>query len=83
MAYEEGLVAILEEAEFELRQPGCSACLAMNDDKIPEGKLSISTSNRNFEGRQGPGAKTMLASPITAISAAINGYITDPRTLVK
>ena len=79
MAYEEGLVDILTEAGFTLRQPGCSACLAMNDDKIPEGKLAVSTSNRNFEGRQGPGARTMLASPITAAAAALNGYITDPR----
>ena len=79
MAYEDGLVDILTEAGFTLRQPGCSACLAMNDDKIPEGKLAVSTSNRNFEGRQGPGARTMLASPITAAAAALNGYITDPR----
>lgn len=81
MAQEEGLVDILEEAGFRLRQPGCSACLAMNDDKIPEGKLAVSTSNRNFEGRQGPGAKTMLASPITAASAAIAGYVIDPRDI--
>jgi 3-isopropylmalate/(R)-2-methylmalate dehydratase large subunit len=75
----EGLVEILNAAGFELRQPGCSACLAMNDDKIPEGKYSVSTSNRNFEGRQGPGARTLLASPITAAAAAITGVITDPR----
>ena len=75
----EGLVEILEAAGFELRQPGCSACLAMNDDKIPEGKYSVSTSNRNFEGRQGPGARTLLASPLTAAAAAITGMITDPR----
>jgi 3-isopropylmalate/(R)-2-methylmalate dehydratase large subunit len=75
----EGLVEILEAAGFELRQPGCSACLAMNDDKIPEGKYSVSTSNRNFEGRQGPGARTLLASPLTAAAAAIAGVITDPR----
>jgi 3-isopropylmalate/(R)-2-methylmalate dehydratase large subunit len=75
----EGLVEILEEAGFELRQPGCSACLAMNDDKIPEGKYSVSTSNRNFEGRQGPGARTLLASPLTAAAAAVTGVITDPR----
>ncbi|HEY3373212.1 MAG TPA: 3-isopropylmalate dehydratase large subunit [Prolixibacteraceae bacterium] len=75
----EGLVEILEAAGFELRQPGCSACLAMNDDKIPEGKYSVSTSNRNFEGRQGPGARTLLASPITAAAAAVTGKITDPR----
>jgi 3-isopropylmalate/(R)-2-methylmalate dehydratase large subunit len=75
----EGLVEILEEAGFELRQPGCSACLAMNDDKIPEGKYAVSTSNRNFEGRQGPGARTLLASPLTAAAAAVTGVITDPR----
>jgi 3-isopropylmalate/(R)-2-methylmalate dehydratase large subunit len=79
---EEGLVEILEEAGFELRQPGCSACLAMNDDKIPEGKYSVSTSNRNFEGRQGPGARTLLASPLTAAAAAVTGIITDPRDLL-
>jgi 3-isopropylmalate/(R)-2-methylmalate dehydratase large subunit len=75
----EGLVEILNAAGFELRQPGCSACLAMNDDKIPEGKYSVSTSNRNFEGRQGPGARTLLASPLTAAAAAVTGKITDPR----
>ncbi len=78
-AEKEGLRAILSEAGFELRQPGCSACLAMNDDKIPEGKYAVSTSNRNFEGRQGPGARTMLASPLTAAAAAITGRVTDPR----
>ena len=78
---EEGLDKILVEAGFEIRQPGCSACLAMNDDKIPAGKLSVSTSNRNFEGRQGPGARTILASPLVAAAAAITGVITDPRTL--
>lgn len=75
----EGIDRIIAEAGMELRQPGCSACLAMNDDKIPEGKLCISTSNRNFEGRQGPGARTILASPLTAAAAAITGTITDPR----
>jgi 3-isopropylmalate/(R)-2-methylmalate dehydratase large subunit len=79
---EEGLDKILEAAGFELRQPGCSACLAMNDDKVPEGKYALSTSNRNFEGRQGPGARTILASPLTAAAAAITGHITDPRTLM-
>lgn len=79
---EEGLFEILEKAGFELRQPGCSACLAMNDDKIPSGKLSVSTSNRNFEGRQGPGARTLLASPLTAAAAAITGKITDPRDFI-
>ncbi len=79
---EEGLDKILEAAGFEIRQPGCSACLAMNDDKIPAGKLSVSTSNRNFEGRQGPGARTILASPLTAAAAAVTGKITDPRELI-
>ena len=78
----EGLDRILEAAGFEIRQPGCSACLAMNDDKIPAGKYSVSTSNRNFEGRQGPGARTLLASPLTAAAAAVTGVITDPRTLM-
>jgi 3-isopropylmalate/(R)-2-methylmalate dehydratase large subunit len=78
---EEGLDKILAEAGFELRQPGCSACLAMNDDKIPAGKYAVSTSNRNFEGRQGPGARTLLASPLVAAAAAVTGVITDPRTL--
>ena len=79
---EEGLDKVLEAAGFAIRQPGCSACLAMNDDKVPAGKLSVSTSNRNFEGRQGPGARTILASPLTAAAAAITGVITDPRTLL-
>ena len=79
---EEGLDKILEAAGFEIRQPGCSACLAMNDDKIPAGKLSVSTSNRNFEGRQGPGARTILASPLTAAACAVTGVITDPRELI-
>jgi 3-isopropylmalate/(R)-2-methylmalate dehydratase large subunit len=74
----EGLKKILEDAGFELRQPGCSACLAMNPDKIPAGKYSVSTSNRNFEGRQGPGARTLLASPLVAAMAAINGKIVKP-----
>jgi 3-isopropylmalate/(R)-2-methylmalate dehydratase large subunit len=80
--HEEGLYAILKASGFELRQPGCSACLAMNDDKIPAGKYAVSTSNRNFEGRQGPGSRTLLASPLTAAAAAITGKITDPRTLL-
>lgn len=79
---QEGLDKILEAAGFEIRQPGCSACLAMNDDKIPTGKLSVSTSNRNFEGRQGPGARTVLASPLVAAAAAVTGVITDPRELI-
>ncbi|MDR3061137.1 MAG: 3-isopropylmalate dehydratase large subunit [Dysgonamonadaceae bacterium] len=78
---EEGLDLILKAAGFELRQPGCSACLAMNDDKVPAGKYAVSTSNRNFEGRQGPGARTLLASPLVAAAAAITGVITDPRTI--
>jgi 3-isopropylmalate/(R)-2-methylmalate dehydratase large subunit len=82
-AHEEGLTKILEEAGFKLRQPGCSACLAMNEDKIPEGKLAVSTSNRNFEGRQGPGARTMLASPLTAAAVAIHGRIVDPREFLE
>ena len=77
---EEGLDKIFEEAGFQLRQPGCSACLAMNDDKIPAGKYAVPTSNRNFEGRQGPGARTILAGPLVAAAAAVTGEITDPRT---
>lgn len=79
---EEGIYDILTEAGFQLRQPGCSACLAMNDDKIPAGKYAVSTSNRNFEGRQGPGARTLLASPLVAAAAAVTGKVTDPRTLI-
>ncbi len=79
---EEGLDKVLADAGFEIRQPGCSACLGMNDDKIPSGKYSVSTSNRNFEGRQGPGARTILASPLVAAAAAITGVITDPRSLM-
>ncbi len=81
-AHEEGITEKLEAAGFKLRQPGCSACLAMNDDKVPEGMLAVATSNRNFEGRQGPGSRTMLASPLTAAAAAVTGKITDPRTLL-
>lgn len=77
----EGLDKILHEAGFAIRQPGCSACLGMNDDKVPAGKYCLSTSNRNFEGRQGPGARTLLASPLTVAAAAVTGVITDPRTL--
>ena len=79
---EEGILKILNISGFELREPGCSACLAMNDDKIPVGKYALSTSNRNFEGRQGPGSRTILASPLVAAAAAITGKITDPRTLI-
>ena len=78
----EGIDKILTEAGFAIRQPGCSACLAMNDDKIPAGKYSVSTSNRNFEGRQGPGARTLLASPLVAAAAAVTGVITVPRELM-
>ena len=78
----EGIDKILAEAGFAIRQPGCSACLAMNDDKIPAEKYSVSTSNRNFEGRQGPGARTLLASPLVAAAAAVTGVITDPRELM-
>ena len=79
---EEGLDRILQEAGFEIRQPGCSACLAMNDDKVPAGKYCVSTSNRNFEGRQGPGSRTLLCSPLVAAAAAVTGVITDPRELI-
>ena len=79
---EEGIDRVLAEAGFELRQPGCSACLAMNDDKVPAGKYAVSTSNRNFEGRQGPGSRTILASPLVAAAAAVTGVITDPRELM-
>ena len=79
---QEGLRRIFENAGLEVRQPGCSACLGMNDDKVPRGELCISTSNRNFEGRQGPGARTILASPLTAAAAVITGSITNVRTLI-
>ena len=79
----EGIDKILSESGFTLRQPGCSACLAMNEDKVPAGKYAIATSNRNFEGRQGPGARTILASPATVAAAAITGVITDPRTFLE
>ncbi|MFN5135906.1 MAG: 3-isopropylmalate dehydratase large subunit [Chitinophagaceae bacterium] len=82
-AIEEGIDKIFEEAGFMLRQPGCSACLGMNEDKIPAGKYCISTSNRNFEGRQGAGARTLLASPLTAAAAAVTGVVTDVRELLN
>jgi 3-isopropylmalate/(R)-2-methylmalate dehydratase large subunit len=82
-AIREGIHTIFEEAGFMLRQPGCSACLGMNEDKIPAGKYCISTSNRNFEGRQGAGARTLLASPLTAAAAAITGVVTDVRELLN
>jgi 3-isopropylmalate/(R)-2-methylmalate dehydratase large subunit len=81
-AIAEGLDVILREAGFELREPGCSACLGMNEDKIPAGEYCVSTSNRNFEGRQGPGARTLLASPLTAAAVALTGKITDVRTML-
>ncbi|REE80756.1 3-isopropylmalate/(R)-2-methylmalate dehydratase large subunit [Lutibacter oceani] len=80
---EEGLLDIFHQAGFVLREPGCSACLAMNDDKVPAGKVAVSTSNRNFEGRQGPGSKTLLASPLVAAATAVTGVVTDPRTLLS
>ena len=80
---EEGLDKIITDAGFVLREPGCSACLAMNDDKIPAGKLSVSTSNRNFEGRQGPGSRTLLASPLVAAASAVEGVVTDPRKILN
>ena len=83
LAQEEGLDKIFADAGFELREPGCSACLGMNEDKVPRGKYCVSTSNRNFEGRQGPGSRTFLASPLTAAATAITGKITDVRTLMN
>ena len=74
---EEGLQDVFEAAGFEIRQPGCSACLGMNEDKIPAGEYCVSTSNRNFEGRQGQGARTLLASPLTAVLTAVEGKIVD------
>jgi 3-isopropylmalate/(R)-2-methylmalate dehydratase large subunit len=81
-ARQEGLDIIFSDAGFELRQAGCSACLGMNEDKVPAGEYCISTSNRNFEGRQGAGARTMLASPLTAAAAALTGKVTDVRSLL-
>ena len=79
----EGLTTIFEAAGFELRQAGCSACLGMNEDKIPSGEYCVSTSNRNFEGRQGPGARTILASPLTAAATAIAGMLVDVRSVIE
>ncbi len=81
-AIAEGLDKVFEAAGFQLREPGCSACLGMNEDKIPAGKYCVSTSNRNFEGRQGPSSRTFLASPLTAAAAAITGRITDVRSML-
>jgi 3-isopropylmalate/(R)-2-methylmalate dehydratase large subunit len=83
LAIAEGLDKVFEAAGFQLREPGCSACLGMNEDKIPAGKYCVSTSNRNFEGRQGPDSRTFLASPLTAAAAAITGRITDVRALLQ
>lgn len=80
-AEQEGLDRVFKEAGAEWREAGCSACLAMNDDKVPPGAYAVSTSNRNFEGRQGPGSRTMLGSPLTAVAAAITGVVSDPRQL--
>src|SRR5699024_489184 len=82
-AREEGIHEVFEAAGFDLREPGCSACLGMNEDKIPPGKYCISTSNRNFQGRQGPGARTILASPLTAAASAITGRVTDVREYME
>ena len=82
-AREEGIIDVFKRAGIEIREPGCSACLSMNEDKIPSGAICISTSNRNFEGRQGEGSRTLLASPISAAAAAITGVITDPRTILN
>ena len=82
-AISEGLDKIFAQAGFELREPGCSACLGMNEDKIPGGEYCVSTSNRNFEGRQGPGARTILASPLMAAAAAIHGEIVDIRNYLN
>jgi 3-isopropylmalate/(R)-2-methylmalate dehydratase large subunit len=79
---QEGLREVFEDAGFEIRQPGCSACLGMNEDKVPKGEYCVSTSNRNFEGRQGPESRTILASPLTAAATALHGRITDVRNLV-
>ncbi|MFJ0646030.1 aconitase family protein, partial [Bordetella bronchiseptica] len=77
-----GLDRVFLDAGFEWREPGCSMCVGMNADKVPAGQRCVSTSNRNFEGRQGPGARTHLASPASAAAAAIAGAIVDHRDLV-
>jgi 3-isopropylmalate/(R)-2-methylmalate dehydratase large subunit len=79
----EGLDEVVRAAGGEWREPGCSMCIGMNGDTVPSGKLSVSTSNRNFEGRQGKGARTVLASPLTAAAAAVRGHVADPRDLVS
>jgi 3-isopropylmalate/(R)-2-methylmalate dehydratase large subunit len=78
----EGLDKIFKEAGAEWREAGCSMCIAMNGDQLQAGQYSVSTSNRNFEGRQGKGGRTFLASPVTAAATAINGVVTDPRTVI-
>ena len=78
----EGIDTILSEAGFQLREPGCSACLGMNEDKVPKGEYCVSTSNRNFEGRQGPGARTLLASPLMAAATAVYGKVVDVREYI-
>ena len=78
----EGLHEIFKAAGAEWREAGCSMCLAMNGDRVPPGKYAVSTSNRNFQGRQGPGARTFLASPLTAVATAINGVISDVREML-
>jgi 3-isopropylmalate/(R)-2-methylmalate dehydratase large subunit len=78
----EGIDIIVKAAGGEWREPGCSMCIGMNGDTVARGKLSVSTSNRNFEGRQGTGARTILASPLTAAAAAVTGKVTDPRELL-
>ena len=78
----EGLDTVFKEAGAEWREPGCSMCIAMNGDQLDPGQYAVSTSNRNFEGRQGKGGRTFLASPLTAAATAVNGFVTDPRTLL-
>jgi 3-isopropylmalate/(R)-2-methylmalate dehydratase large subunit len=79
----EGLDLVFKAAGAEWREPGCSMCLGMNGDTVAPGQYAVSTSNRNFEGRQGPGSRTFLASPLSAAAAAITGCVTDPRELLK
>jgi 3-isopropylmalate/(R)-2-methylmalate dehydratase large subunit len=81
-AESEGLDKVFKAAGAEWREPGCSMCIAMNGDQLSPGQLAVSTSNRNFEGRQGKGGRTVLASPLTAAAAAVTGKVTDPRTLL-
>ena len=79
----EGLDVIFKEAGADWREAGCSMCLAMNGDQLEPGQYAVSTSNRNFEGRQGKGGRTFLASPLTAAATALSGTVTDPRTVMK